>query len=369
METVAYIHLALAYETPASQTSAPSQHLKVFQNSCLCLVSVMTALVGISSGSEAEAKILRLGDNGPEVVNLQQRLQQLGYFDRRPTGFFREITREAVVKFQQSQGLIVDGVVGPQTEAVLMGRRSRPTGRLETPIPTASLNVKNISKQVLQRGNSGSEVRVLQQTMQSAGIYNGPVTGYFGSLTEAAIEDFQKSQGLKVDGIYGSATRSRLQALSRIGQISQSTEALVSSTRGSAPSSSRGLFLQEGDRGDRVTQLQQDLQSAGVYNGPVTGYFGSWTKASVTEFQRLQGLKVDGIVGPVTLSALAKANSSIASSTVGNESVLALQQRLRSRGFYTGPLDGKMGPLTEQAIAAARQSYGLSAEDIKNGRF
>ena len=441
METLAYLHLALEYETLASQESSPSQRLKVFQqlnwkqlsgSSCLCLLSAITALAGMSSASEA--KVLKLGDNGPDVVNLQQRLQELGYFNRRPTGFFREITREAVVKFQQRKGLMADGVVGPQTEAALVGTRIRSTGNLGAESQTRYANANASSREgVLRRGDRSAAVTDLQKEMQGAGIYNGPVTGYFGSLTEAAVKEFQQSQGLTADGIYGSATRSRLQALSRLSPrtlnfranahlpatssrstSSQSTSSRSTSSQSTSSqsnlsrsisnrpnlspltssrsisnrpnlspltsnrstssqrfniSSSASRMLQQGDRGERVTKLQNDLQVAGVYDGPVTGYFGSLTKGAVTEFQRIQGLSIDGIAGPATLSALQKANASIARSSVGQLSVLELQKRLQVRGFYQGPLDGKVGPLTERAIAAARRSYGLSAEDVRSGRF
>ena len=461
METLAYLHLALEYETLASQESSPSQRLKVFQqlnwkqlsgSSCLCLLSAITALAGMSSASEA--KVLKLGDNGPDVVNLQQRLQELGYFNRRPTGFFREITKEAVVKFQQRKGLMADGVVGPQTEAALVGTRIRSTGNLGSTSQTRDPNANASSREgVLRRGDRSAAVTDLQKAMQGAGIYNGPVTGYFGSLTEAAVKEFQQSQGLIADGIYGSATRSRLQALSRLSpttinfranahlpatssrstssqstssqsNLSQSTSnrsnlsrstsnrstsnrpnlsqsnlsrstsnrsnlsrstsnrsnlsrpnlSPLTSNRSTSSqrfniSSSASRMLQQGDRGERVTKLQNDLQVAGVYDGPVTGYFGSLTKGAVREFQRIQGLSIDGIAGPATLSALQKANASIARSSVGQLSVLELQKRLQVRGFYQGPLDGKVGPLTERAIAAARRSYGLSAEDVRSGRF
>ncbi|NEP62823.1 MAG: peptidoglycan-binding protein, partial [Symploca sp. SIO2G7] len=49
---------------------------------------------------------------------------------------------------------------------------------------------------------------------------------------------------------------------------------------------------------------QRNMQTSGYYNGPITGYYGSFTEAAVMEFQRAKGLQVDGIAGPVTRAAL-----------------------------------------------------------------
>lgn len=71
---------------------------------------------------------LRLGKGGvgarpPEqaaVRALQQRLVAWRALDpRHATGYFGPITDEAVRRVQQQQGLIVDGIVGPQTYRVL----------------------------------------------------------------------------------------------------------------------------------------------------------------------------------------------------------------------------------------------------------
>lgn len=63
--------------------------------------------------------VFKLGDSGSGVVCLQELLQKAGYFDGAITGYFGTITCDAVMAFQHEHGLYVDGVVGPQTLAVL----------------------------------------------------------------------------------------------------------------------------------------------------------------------------------------------------------------------------------------------------------
>jgi hypothetical protein len=62
--------------------------------------------------------VLSLGDRGPEVVALQERLNQLEA-NLPVDGVFGAATRAAVVAFQARSGLRPDGVVGPQTKAAL----------------------------------------------------------------------------------------------------------------------------------------------------------------------------------------------------------------------------------------------------------
>lgn len=53
--------------------------------------------------------------------------------------------------------------------------------------------------------------------------------------------------------------------------------------------------------------IQRALTALGFDPGPVDGEMGKRTKAAVIAFQKRAGLKTDGIVGPVTRSALARA--------------------------------------------------------------
>ncbi len=59
-----------------------------------------------------------------------------------------------------------------------------------------------------------------------------------------------------------------------------------------------------GSSGNRVTEVQKKLKQWGYFNGSVTGYFGQETYNAVVLFQRKNGLKVDGAVGPATAAAL-----------------------------------------------------------------
>jgi lipoprotein-anchoring transpeptidase ErfK/SrfK len=59
------------------------------------------------------------GDSGAQVLALQERLTQLGYWLGTPDGYFGDSTEQAVYALQKAAGLPRDGVVGPRTRAAL----------------------------------------------------------------------------------------------------------------------------------------------------------------------------------------------------------------------------------------------------------
>jgi hypothetical protein len=55
-------------------------------------------------------------------------------------------------------------------------------------------------------------VRELQLHLRRLGARPGPIDGLYGPVTEAAVERFQRSHGLAIDGVVGSQTKGRLLA-------------------------------------------------------------------------------------------------------------------------------------------------------------
>ena len=69
--------------------------------------------------SSASGKILSLYSEGSDVTLVQERLHQLGFLTQKATGRFDAATLAAVMAFQEAQGLVPDGKVGPNTYAAL----------------------------------------------------------------------------------------------------------------------------------------------------------------------------------------------------------------------------------------------------------
>lgn len=65
-----------------------------------------------------------------------------------------------------------------------------------------------------------------------------------------------------------------------------------------------------GSRGDEVSSIQRSLSEKGYYSAGIDGIYGSATESAVKEFQKDNGLKIDGIAGTETTEALCVSNSS-----------------------------------------------------------
>ena len=84
---------------------------------CLALAMIM-ALTLLTSDALA-ATVLEVGSSGSDVTKVQNKLIQYGYMTGAADGRYGEKTRDAVIWFQQRNGLTVDGKVGPRTAAAL----------------------------------------------------------------------------------------------------------------------------------------------------------------------------------------------------------------------------------------------------------
>jgi peptidoglycan hydrolase-like protein with peptidoglycan-binding domain len=62
---------------------------------------------------------LRLNDAGTQVLELQRRLADLGWYTGAETGFFGPETEAAVINFQEARGITTDGIVGAETADAL----------------------------------------------------------------------------------------------------------------------------------------------------------------------------------------------------------------------------------------------------------
>lgn len=70
-------------------------------------------------------KVLKPGDRGPEVREVQKKLNALSYNAGLEDGVFGETTRSAVIAFQQNKGLTADGIVGRMTWQALFAGASK----------------------------------------------------------------------------------------------------------------------------------------------------------------------------------------------------------------------------------------------------
>ena len=133
------------------------------------------------------------------------------------------------------------------------------------------------------------------------------------------------------------------------------------STNTSAPSIPNWPLFRLGDQGPEVRAIQHLLRFKGQ-DLDVDGNFGPQTRTAVVAFQNQSGLDADGIVGPLTWSALIQGATVQEGST--SQAVRAAQVLLRNKFGYGIDVDGIFGPQTENATRDFQTGHGLSVDGI-----
>lgn len=163
---------------------------------------------GTSSGTSGFTRTLRKGYTGADVTAVQQKLKALGFYSGSIDGVYGTGSIAAVKKFQQQNGLTADGLVGSRTYTALMSAStgsSSNSGSDNSSSSSDSTSGQDYAEGTLSYGSSGTEVKKMQQALKALG-YNVSADGSYGALTQMAVTQFQKRNGLTADGVAGSAT-------------------------------------------------------------------------------------------------------------------------------------------------------------------
>jgi len=238
-----------------------------------------------------------------------------------------------------------------------------------TPVPTPTPEPTPVPtpEPLLERGDSGEEVKALQQRLRELGLMTGAADGKFGPKTEQAVIDFKAhlhalneeriaaEQAAEAQAEAEAEAQAKAEAApeeilpsaqpddaeggaeEQIAGASPSEEPDDAAPGGeeelpqpeeSAPPAFDGkvdeetyrliigkefdeyqMKLMTGSRGAEVKRLQGRLKTLGYLTGKADGIFGKQTKNAVTAFQRQHKLTQDGIAGEKTQRALYSANA------------------------------------------------------------
>ena len=149
----------------------------------------------------------------------------------------------------------------------------------------------------------GEDVKAVQRKLNELNYDAGTVDGYYGPTGVSAVKDFQGKNGLSVDGSVGPATWNKLFASLQM------------------PKYKRAIQLKSPQMNGTDVRLVQKRLNALKYNaGTVDGYYGPTGVAAVKDFQKVNGLSVDGSVGPATWNKLFS-SSAKPKGTIGKQEV------------------------------------------------
>ena len=232
------------------------------------------------SGGNSYSRILKVTSPlmyGEDIRAVQNKLNSLGYVAGTADGYYGNMTKDAIIKFQTNRGLDNDGKVGPNTWNTLFN---------------TSTSGKNGYNRILKLTSPlmyGEDIKAVQNKLNSLGYNVGTADGYYGNGTRTAVIKFQTDKGLDTDGDVGPTTWSALFNTSISGGNNYSRILKVTSP----------LMY-----GEDIRAVQNKLNSLGYNAGTADGYYGEGTRTAVINFQTARGLDIDGEVGTNTWNTL-----------------------------------------------------------------
>ena len=128
---------------------------------------------------------MRLGEQSDDVKNLQNLLVKYGYLSQdKASGYFGELTKDAVIAFQSVNGLGTDGTAGAKTLQLLQSgtakSKPKPKAKAKTPSRGNGGGAAGGNSAPAGRGDTGSGGSI------SSGVGGATVSGSAGSLISIA---------------------------------------------------------------------------------------------------------------------------------------------------------------------------------------
>ena len=279
-----------------------------------------------------------------EITTIQSQLNKKGFNVGTVDGIAGSTTYNAVISFQNKNGLTADGQVGPATWDILFDTVSG---------GNSYSRILKVTSPLMY----GEDIRAVQSKLNSLGYVAGTADGYYGNMTRDAIIKFQTAKGLDSDGEVGPNTWNALFNTSTSGESGYNRILKLTSP----------LMY-----GEDIKSVQNKLNSLGYNAGTADGYYGNGTRTAVIKFQTDRGLDTDGDVGPTTWSALFNTSISggnnysrilkVTSPLMYGEDVRAVQNKLNSLGYNAGTADGYYGEGTRTAVINFQTARGLDID-------
>ena len=313
----------------------------------------------------APAALPKFGDNGPEVVRLQEAIMARGFTIKGGvTGSYSEATRSALKSLQKVAGFKASGTLDEKTAKFL-----------------GLVDVVALSSSSLPAvGASGDAVWSVQQALINSGFaVKGGADGKFGLATTIALSKFQAAKGLTVTKVVDEATAVALGVLSAPKVVVVASVKTVAAAPAAVVTSN---FPKLGDRSETVKAIQTVLinDSIGLVGG-ADGRFGKGTSAAIAEYQKRRGLNITGSMDDATNAAMFAAPVATPAAPVAaatsmtyetlpargqsGDLVRALQNALIANGTEVkGGADGVFGVATTVAISNFQAARALNQTKV-----
>jgi len=179
--------------------------------------------------------------NDFRIAQIQHALKNFGYDPGSIDGRLGKNTRKAIKEFQIAKGIAPTGRIESRTyfellenpnietkktkdtvlaekqkvdlelkDVTLENIASKENKTIENPPETTvQLQPETIHSKLVKKSKTERELdlKYLQSVLKRLGFYKGKIDGIFGKNTRVAVKKYQKTHGLKTDGILGAKTK------------------------------------------------------------------------------------------------------------------------------------------------------------------
>lgn len=124
-----------------------------------------------------------------------------------------------------------------------------------------------------------------------------------------------------------------------------------------------------------IIGIQEELAVHGYRPGRADGQLGSRTRAAIRAYQRDAGLLVNGVASKELLDHMKFSLPKVYARKGGGregpsrELVTDVQLLLAERGYFSGDVDGRVGPVTREAVRRFQQDAQLPVTGVIDSRL
>lgn len=233
-----------------------------------------------------------------QITAAQEKLKSAGSYNGAADGKYNDDFRTSIKKYQEENSLDKNGKLDEAT-LVKMGIELTDNQKGIETAGTSGGKTKRVSFRPTK-----NQISQAQKMFKGKGAYSGTETGKYDDDLKTAIRDFQSANGLKRTGSLNRATLEKMGIVLTESQsaIPVNENDFASADDKDGEKKKRGAVFRA--TAEQITEVQEKLKTAKLYNGAADGKFNDDFRDSIKEWQRANNVKVTGTLNKETLVAM-----------------------------------------------------------------
>ncbi len=338
---------------------------------------------------------LKIGSQGDKVIEVQEKLKNLGYFEDDVTGYFGTYTAACVKEFQTDADIEVDGIVGPEfmnainsenapskagantsddeddEEEATEAPTAAPTeASTEAPTPAATEEVTEAEEAEVEEVTEAEETEETEETEDTAD--DEEVTAETEETEEEA--EIEEATDAPTTAPTEAPTEKATKAKAVAENKSSKNKTVAKAAPTEAPTEAPTLPptpLEDGvitygeydvENSSEIAEMQNRLAELGYYTAQATGVFDDNTLAALHSYFSKSELRAEDFITREQYDVLMSDNA-VANTVAGqysDDEVSKVQSLLVKLG-YLSKATGSYDDTTISAVKTAQANFDMEA--------